>query len=63
MNIADAIVFIKELEGPYKWYVMVGVVFVLTALFSRFVFKTIKWFLMLIALGIIAAAVFTYFSR
>lgn len=38
---------ITQLEGPYKLYVMVGVAIVLTALITRFIFKTFKWFLLL----------------
>ncbi|MEX1997603.1 MAG: hypothetical protein WEA04_02925 [Candidatus Andersenbacteria bacterium] len=54
--------FIQKLEGPYKWYVIMAVILVLTAFFSRFVFKTIKWFLMIIALGVIMLAVVMYLT-
>jgi hypothetical protein len=45
---AQAIVFVAQLEGPYKWYIMGAVAFILTALITKFIFKTFKWFLLLV---------------
>lgn len=42
---------VTQLEGPYKWYVMVAVALVLTALITRFIFRTFKWFLLLLFLS------------
>lgn len=48
----------QQLEGPYKWYVIAGVALILTAIITRFIFKTLKWFFILLfivalALGLI----------
>lgn len=37
----------EQLEGPYKWYVLATVAFILTGLVTRFIFKTLKWFILL----------------
>lgn len=42
-----AIEIVGKIEGPYKWYVMVGVIIFVTGFLSRFIFRTIKWFLLL----------------
>ena len=41
------------LEGPYKWYVIGIVALILTAGITRFVFKTFKWFLLVMVLALI----------
>lgn len=46
---------VTQLEGPYKWYIMGGVAFALTAFITRFIFKTFKWFLLLL---LVAALMF-----
>jgi uncharacterized protein (DUF983 family) len=61
MQLADVQQFFQQLEGPYKWYVIAGVLVVLTALFSRLVFKTLRWFFLLIGLIVIMLAVMQYF--
>lgn len=43
-----------QLEGPYKWYALLIIVGVITALVTRFVFRTLKWFLIIVALVVIA---------
>lgn len=43
--------FASKLEGPYRWYVIGGVVLIVTAMVTRFVFKTYKWFILLALLG------------
>lgn len=50
---------VEQLEGPYKWYVMVGAAVALTALITRFIFKTFKWILLL---GLVAALIYGGFS-
>ena len=37
----------EQLEGPYKWYVLVAVALILTGLVTRFIFKNLKWFILL----------------
>lgn len=39
---------ITQIEGPYKWYIMGGVAFILTGFITRYIFKTFKWFLLLL---------------
>ncbi len=60
MTPADITAVFLNLEGPYKWYVIVFFIVISTAVFSRIVFKTIKWFVILICLGVIGAAIWTY---
>lgn len=59
----DVLTLVSKFEGPYKWYIIGGIIFLMTAVFSRFVFKTIKWFLLLIAIGVIVLAVWGYFMN
>lgn len=47
----DVATFVTQLEGPYKWYVMAAVAFILTAFLTRFIFKTFKWILLLLFIG------------
>lgn len=49
--------FAQLLEGPYRWYILGFIVVILTALVTKFIFKTIKWFLVLAALVLIALAI------
>lgn len=53
---------VLQLEGPYRWYIIGFVLMILTALVTKFIFKTIKWFFVLAALALIALAVFKVFS-
>lgn len=62
MNGKDVIDFFVRLEGPYKWYVIGFVVALLTALVTRFIFKTIKWFVIIAAAGIIIITLASYFT-
>lgn len=55
--------FATQLEGPYRWYILGFVVIVLTALVTKFIFKTIKWFLILFALALIALALLKIFAK
>lgn len=61
IGVSDIINFVQQLEGPYKWYALAAILGVLTLFFTRFVFKTIKWFLMIVAIGVIIATVVAYF--
>jgi hypothetical protein len=61
MEMSSIIEFVSQLEGPYKWYVLGGVLVVLTALVTRFIFKTLKWFLMIVAAAIIVFTIVNYF--
>lgn len=42
---------VMQLEGPYKWYVLGGAAFLMTAVVTQFIFKTFKWFLMLLLIS------------
>lgn len=52
---------LQQLEGPYKWYVIGGVIAFITILITRYVFKTIKWLLLFVAIIVIASAAFIFF--
>ncbi len=51
---------VTQLEGPYKWYVMAGVAVILTALITRYIFKTFKWFLLLVLVVALLAGGFSF---
>jgi len=62
MEILPGVVeFFLKLEGPYKWYVIGGVLIVLTALVTRFIFKTLKWFIIIVLAGVVVVAIVSYF--
>lgn len=61
MEMSSIIEFVSQLEGPYKWYVLGGVLIVLTALVTRFIFKTLKWFLLIAAAAVIIFTIVNYF--
>lgn len=61
MEMSSIIEFVLRLEGPYRWYVLGGVLIVLTALVTRFIFKTLKWFLLIAAAAIIVFTIVNYF--
>jgi len=48
------------IEGPYKWYIMGGVAFLLTAFITRFIFKTFKWFLLLLLVAVMVIGGFYF---
>ena len=60
MTLPSLALLLQQLEGPYKWYIIAGVIIVLTIVVTRFVFKTIKWLLLLVAVVIIVAAIVVY---
>lgn len=54
MTVEQALQFIAlQIEGPYKWYALLIIMGVITALVTRFVFRTLKWFLIIVALVVI----------
>lgn len=62
MDINDITAFFLQLEGPYRWYVIGGVLVILTAIITRFIFKTIKWFLIIVAAGIVILTIAQYLT-
>lgn len=64
MTAQEYLVFIlAQLEGPYKWYVIGLGAVLLTALVTRFIFKTFKWFILLAALAILIFALLASLAR
>lgn len=43
-----------QLEGPYKWYALLVIMGLITALVTRFIFRTLKWFMVIVALVVMA---------
>lgn len=54
--------FISQLEGPYKWYVLGFILVVLTAIMTKVIFKTFKWFLILAGLAILIIVAVYYLA-
>lgn len=61
MEMSSIIEFVSRLEGPYRWYILGGVLVILTALVTRFIFKTLKWFFLIMAAAIIVFTIVNYF--
>lgn len=59
-GVGDIVEFFLKLEGPYKWYVIGGVLLLLTAVITRFIFKTLKWFFIIMAAVIVGFTVVSY---
>jgi hypothetical protein len=53
---------VSAFEGSYKWYVIGGAISVMALIFSRLVFKTLKWIFILIGLLVIVAAFLVQFG-
>jgi hypothetical protein len=51
-------VVLVKLEGEYKWYVIALVGLAVMALITKFIFKTVKWFFILVLIGIFMFGVF-----
>ncbi len=51
---------VAQIEGPYKWYIMGGVAFILTAFITRFIFKTFKWFLVMVLIVVLGIGGFYF---
>lgn len=62
ITLADITQFAAQLEGPYKWYILGAVLVVLTAVVTKFIFHTIKWFFILSAFALIVLAVLKLLS-
>lgn len=56
MNFNDIVNLIWSIQEPYRWYIIFGIGSIVTALLSRLVFKTLKWFFILLATSLIALA-------
>lgn len=54
--------FFLKLEGPYKWYAIAVVLVVLTAIITRFIFNTLKWFLLIAFAAIIIITLIQYLT-
>lgn len=53
LNTQEIASFFVQMEGPYKWYVLASVAVGITAVVTHFIFRTLKWFLLIAALGFI----------
>lgn len=62
IELSDVANFFLQLEGPYRWYVIGFILVVLTAIITRFIFKTIKWFLVIALAVIVGLTVVHYFT-
>lgn len=62
MNLNDLIAFAQEIEGPYKWYILGGIIVLLTAFLTKFVFRTLKWFVLVAALAFIIYYIWASYS-
>lgn len=62
MNFQDIADFILQLEGPYRWYVISIIVIILTAILTRFIFNTLKWFFILAATAVIIITIVHYLT-
>ena len=60
--VSDVVGFFVQIEGPYKWYAIGVVLAVLTAFVTRFIFKTLKWFLIIAAAAVIVFTIVTYLT-
>jgi len=58
----DVVNFFLQLEGPYRWYVIGSILIILTAIITHFIFKTLKWFVILASAAIIGLTVVHYFT-
>ena len=52
--VIDALKYgLAQLEGEYKWYAVGVVLLLVTALVTKFIFKTVKWFFILALLAMV----------
>lgn len=54
--------FIEIIEGPYKWIILVVGSALISAFFTRFVFKTLKWVIIAVIAAGIVLVVLGYLS-
>lgn len=52
----DLTKLVVNLEGPYKWYAIGVAAMILTGIVTRFIFRTLKWFLLIALAGAILLA-------
>ena len=62
IEFSDVAEFFLQLEGPYRWYVIGSILSVLTAIITRFIFKTLKWFLIIASAVIVGLTFVHYFT-
>lgn len=62
IEFSDIATFFLQLEGPYRWYVIGSILIILTAVITRFIFKTLKWFLIIAATVIVGLTIVHYFT-
>ena len=62
IQMTDVVEFFNKLEGPYKWYVLGFLLVLLTAVMTRVIFKTFKWFLIIVAMVIVSVAFIEYLT-
>jgi hypothetical protein len=63
MNANDLVAFVTEIEGPYKSKIIFAVIMMLALFFTRFVFKTLKWVLAALILGVLIVLALGYWNR
>lgn len=62
MTLPTVAAFISLIEGQYKVYILIGAVILLALFFTRFIFKTIKWLVAAVAIGVLGALAIKYLS-
>ncbi len=45
--------FFVQAEGPYKWYALGFILVLITGVVTQFIFHTLKWFILILALAFI----------
>lgn len=62
MTLPTVATFISLIEGPYKAQILIGAVILISLFFTRFIFKTLKWILLVVAIGVLGAMAIKYLS-
>lgn len=62
MTLPTLATVISLIEGPYKAQILIGAVILIALFFTRFIFKTLKWILLVVAIGILGAMIIKYLS-
>ncbi len=62
VSLASIVDFFLQIEGPYKWYTIAIVLVIMTAVITRFIFKTLKWFLLIASAAVIIITLIHYFT-
>lgn len=63
LDLASLGEFAEAIEGPYRWYILGFVLVLLTAVVTKFIFKTIKWFFVLAAMVLIGLAILKLLTK